>query len=290
MSRRLLALLGLVVLAALAGCSAPGSISLEPVTDADLAAEASRPMPPAEAEGPHSVIYGAVENGSATIDGTSEPVDSEGPPVEVDGAYYRLSTEVVDRHTETSVRVEVDYNGSVDGSAVDYDDLSEADRELLGGLFPPDTGHLTDGYDKGSVGRYDASEADDSALLTGDYAAVRYEGERYPIRLHTREIDVQTYRYTVEEVAPDATSYAESLREQYAFTLSGLSEAERSVVEEATEGSYYAENDDDEAFRSVLERFRAHEAFHEEEYRGEWIVRYRGTVYWAELDYSEYRE
>ena len=61
------------------------------------------------------------------------------------------------------------------------------------------------------------------------------------------------------------------------FTLSGLTEGERAVVEEAVNDTYYAEDTDDEAFRSVMETFRRHEAVQETEYEGLWLVRYVAT-------------
>lgn len=288
-SRSVLALLGLACLLLLAGCSAPGSISLEPVTDEELADEASRLLPSHGAAEERALVRGAVENGSATVEGRDEPVETAGPPFAVDGAYYDLSVDVVDRHTQVQVDLRVDYNGSVDGRAVAYADLSAADRALVDAVLPPRDDRRSEGSDRGVVDSYTRDEAAESVLLAGDYAAIRYEGERYPIDVDDREHEVRTYRYTAEAVAPDAATYAESLRERYAFTLPGLSEAERSVVAEATNGSYYAE-DDDEAFRSVLERFRGHEAVFEDEYHGEWVVRYRGTVYWAELKYGGYAE
>lgn len=290
MSRRLLALLGLVLLAVLAGCSAAGDLSLTPVNDTELANEASRSLPPDRADGAHgpnprAIILTTIQDGSATANGTYPPVETEGLPYAVDGAYYEFSAEVVATHTETSVNLRVDYNGTADGAAVAYDDLSDADRRLVSGLFPPDDTHVVEGYDKGSVGRYSDAEVESSVLLSGDYAAIRYEGVRYPIDIERGETEVETYRYTATEVAPNAIAYGESLREEYAFSLSGLSDAERSVVDEATNGSYYAEPDD-EAFESVLNRFLDHEAVHEEESYGNWVVRYRGQVYWVDLGYG----
>lgn len=286
MSRRLVALLGFALLALLAGCSAPGSISLTAVDDAGLADEASRSLPSYEAAEERALVLDAIENGSAEANGTRPPVDPEGYPFAVDGAYYDLSAEPVDSRTDARVSLEIDYNGTVDGRAVAYEDLSAADRDLVDAVLPPRSDRRVEGYDVGAGERYTASEADSSVLLAGEYDAIRYEGERYPIAVERRDVTVTTYRYTAEEVAASDEAYAAQLRDRYRFTLSGLSDAERTVIKGATdEGSYYAETDDDEAFRSVLDRFRAHDAVRQEEYRGEWVVRFRGTVYWAELDY-----
>jgi hypothetical protein len=69
-----------------------------------------------------------------------------------------------------------------------------------------------------------------------------------------------------------------------------LATDEREVVAGAIEGSYHAESSDDAAFRSIVERFRRHGAVRSDEYRGEYVVRYRGELYWAELRYGEFVE
>lgn len=290
MSPRIRALLGFALLLLLAGCSAPGSVSLTAVDDAVLADEASRSLPSPEADEERALVLGVVENGSATANGTRPPVETEGYPFAVDGAYYDLSAEVVDSRIDARVSLEIDYNGTTDGRVVAYDDLSPADRALVDALLPPRSDRRVEGYDMGAGGRYTQSEAASSVLLSGEYAAIRYEGERYPIRVERRDVTVRTYRYTASQVASSDEAYADRLRDRHQFTLSGLSDAERGVIEEATGDTYHAETDDDEAFRSVLDRFRSHDAVRSDEYGGEWVVRYRGTVYWAELHYDGFPE
>lgn len=285
-----LLLIAVALLAGLAGCSAAGSIDMSPANDAELADHASRSLPTSDdsrtAER-HDLVRGAVRNGSATANDTSPPVDPDGLPFAVEGAYYDLSVEAVGNHTETRVRLDVDYNGSTDGEAVAYDDLSPADRELVDAVLPPQHDHRTEGYDVGTRALYTDEEVTESALLGGDYDAVAYEGERYPIRVEDDGPETVTrYRYTATEVAPSAEAYGADLRETKAFTLSGLSDAEREIVAEAVDGSYYAESDDDEAFASLLDRFRSHEAVEADEYAGTWVVRYDGEIHWAQLHYD----
>lgn len=290
-ARALRTLCVLALLLPLAGCSAAGSLGMAPVNDTQLADHASRGLPGVDdpdAADYRRLVVGAVENGSATANGTSPPVGTDGYPHAVDGAYYELSAEPVRNHTEWRVTLEVDYNGSVDGPAVAYEDLPPADRRLVDTVLPPRSDRSTRGYDFGSSARYTDAERESSALVSGGYAAVRYEGERYPVATETRTVTVTTYRYTASEVAPNATAYAASLRESYLFTLPAgdLPSAERDVVAEAINTTYYAESTDDEGFRSVMERFRAHEAVRSDEYAGSWVVRYDGTTYWAHLRYD----
>lgn len=295
MSPRVRVLLALALLLSLAGCSAAGSLSMGQADDADLADHASRSLPPpadahegkrAERVDRRRVVVDAVENGSAVVSGRGPPIETEGFPFAVDGAYYDLDVEQVGEHTETGVDLRIDYNGTTDGPAVAYEDLSPADRELVGSLLPPKYDRRVEGYDVGTNRVYNDSEAENSVLLAGDYEAVRYEGERYPIRVETDEVTVTEYRYTATEIAGSTSEYADLLREK-SFTLSGLSEAEREVVDEAVdEGRYYADSTSDDAFESVMERFLAQDAVRRDEYHGYWVVRYEGTLYWAELRYD----
>ena len=289
--RVLRALCALALLLPVAGCSAAGSLDMTAVNDTELAAEASRSLPASDDPGAvarRELVRGAVVNGSATANDTSAPVDPEGFPFAIDGAYYDLSAEPVGNHSGWQVSAKVDYNGSAEGPAVAYGDLPPADRALVDALLPPKYDRRTEGYDFGSSARYTDAEAESSALLSGEYVAVRYGGERYPVAVDRRRVTVTTYRYAAIRVAPSADAYAASLRESYLFVLpaADLSSAEREVIAGATEATYYAESTDDGGFESVLGWFRAHEAVRSDEYAGSWIVRYDGTVYWADLRYD----
>jgi hypothetical protein len=78
------------------------------------------------------------------------------------------------------------------------------------------------------------------------------------------------------ELAPDVETFADRVRERYLFALTGLSDAEREVVEEAIEGGYY---EDDDAFQSVVDRIRDHDALEEEDFYGTWLLSYEGAEY-----------
>lgn len=288
--RRALAVWGLLVLAVLAGCSAAGSLDLQRTTDdADLASQVSRSTALPE-EGPtheRKLVREAIGNGSATASGRAPPVE-QGLPFAHEGRYYDLSWTVTDRQPGTAVDVAIDYNGTApDDATVAYESLSARDRETLDRLLPPPTDRRDEGYDFGVHVTYNATERNRSVLLSGEYDAVRYEGETYPVDVgDTERVTTETYRYTATVVANSSAEYASQLREEYLFALSGLSDKERQVVEEAIDDTYYAEDTDDEAFRSVLETFRRHEPVRESEYDGMWLVRYDGEVYLADLSYG----
>jgi hypothetical protein len=76
----------------------------------------------------------------------------------------------------------------------------------------------------------------------------------------------------------DVESFADRVRDRYLFTLSGLSDAERAVVEETIEGAYFS---DDEAFRSVVDRLRSHEGIDVDDSYGTWLCAYEGVEYRA---------
>ncbi|MFB6120540.1 MAG: hypothetical protein ABEJ68_05420 [Halobacteriaceae archaeon] len=297
MQRRFALAVGvLAVLAVLGGCSAAGSIEMRPVNGTELAAAASRAPatgPPERVESDRSraaVVRAAATNGSTTVTGLQPPV-SEGLPFRVDGAYYDLQWSVVDSREANMVGISIDYDGSApNATAIAYEDLPAPDRAALDALLPPRHPPETGSFEIGVGSVYTDGELNVSVLApTQQYGVVVFEGERYPIRVEEpRAVEVKTYRYDAARVAPNASAYAAHLRSTYAFTLANLSDAERSVVEEAAGGSYYADSTDDAAFAAVLERFRARRAVVSGDASGTWLVRYDGQLYLADLRYGAF--
>jgi len=295
--RLVLALVAVTATLALAGCAHPaGSISMNPVDDAGLADEASRDVPDAESSRQRAdrrLVVGAIENGSATANDTSPPVEG-GLPFAYEGRYYNVTHTVTGEGTGYQVGIEIDYNATdFEGAAVDYGELPQPDRDAVGPLLAGPREGRQPGYDIGIGATYTADEYEASTLASGEYDAIRYEGETYPIRVHgAREVTISTYRYEASVVAGSASEYAADLRDRYAFTLSGLSDAERSIVEEAAGGSYYPESTDDTAFENVVDRFREHDPVHRPSGSGSgaWLVRHDGQLYWAQLDYYMFVE
>ncbi|MFC6728630.1 hypothetical protein ACFQDG_08265, partial [Natronoarchaeum mannanilyticum] len=115
------------------------------------------------------------------------------------------------------------------------------------------------------------------------YGAVERDGERFPFEvLGSDEVAAYEYRYEATKAADDAATFAERVRQEHLFELSGLSDAEREIVDEAIDGGYYDGSVSD-AFSSLAERFRAHDAVEPSDWGGEFLVRYEGTDYWADL-------
>lgn len=285
--RRYLATTAALVAAPFAGCAHPRVVlTMDDVADSDIARRVSRTVdahPEASA-----IVADAVENGSTTVSGRRRPLETD-RPVAYGGAYYELSaTETGQRETtEYSISIDYDPGTPVDGDATAYEELADVDRSALDGLLPPPGDPPSgDGYDFG-VGRTFSEEELEASALVPDpaYDAVVFDGTRYPIRVgegHT--VTVSDYRYEADEVAADAATFAETIRSEYLFDLAGLSESEREIVEEAVDGGYYDGSTTD-AFESLARRFRAHDAVEADEGGGEWLVRYDGTEYWAELQH-----
>ena len=292
--RRVAILSLLAVLLALAGCAHPsGSMSMRAVDDAGLAEEASREVPDPDDPPPTrdvSVVERAIEDGSATTVGLRPPVDS-GLPFRHDGGFYNLSWTVVDTTPGYRAGIRIDYNAtSVSGDVIDYEDLPTVDRRRLAPLMDTSREGREPGYDTGIGVTYSEAEAESSVLVPDQrYDAVRYEGETFPIDVEGPDsVELKRYRYEATVVAESPEAYGATLREEYAFRLSSLSDAERTVVEEALNSTYYADSTDDEGFASLVERFQSRRAVRSDEYGGSWVVRYDGRHYWVEMDYGAF--
>lgn len=285
----------LATLLALSGCSAAGSIEMRTVNDTELADAASRSYdreverPTGVSTPPNELLQAAVQNGTTTATAVAPPIE-EGLPFAVDGRYYNLSYSVINESTATRVSIQIDYNGSApNGTAIEYDELPAVDQAALNSVLPPRDVPESEGFELGVSAVYNDSELEESVLAPDTtYDVIVFDGERYPIRVgETREVTVQTYRYEATEVAASTTAYADQLREEYTFNLSDLSEAEASVISEAIEeGSYYAEDEDDEGFSSLVDRFQQRRAITSDRASGLWLVRYQGEVYLVDLHYG----
>lgn len=285
--RRALAIGSLLVLVVLAGCdegSTGGQLTMERVTDAELAELASRSLEGEPTEEGRLLAQRAIENGSATARSYGSLV-KEGQPFAYEGRYYTIEETKIDQQPGTVADLFIDSNETVRrNETVAYVDLSARDREVLDSFLTPGEGVV------GSPNvLYTQPERNRSVLLSGKYNAVRYEGETYAVNIdETESVTVNTWRYTPTVVANSSAAYASQLREEYLFTLSGLSTSEAAVVQEAIAGTYSANGTDDEAFQSVLETFLQHDALQERGDEGTWLVRYDGDVYLADLSYRDF--
>lgn len=185
----------------------------------------------------------------------------------------------------TRYNIRVDYNPTTAPSAVvAYADLPSADKQALDGQIPPDDDVPTgEGFDLDSTYRYPIDA--DSVLLSNEHNGITYDGTTYRIAIDPdREVTVSTYEYRAEQIAPDAPALGRQLRGRYLFELTGLSAAERDIVEQATR-IYRPEGETPDAFRSLAARIRSHDPIETEDERGTWLARYDETVYWTILEH-----
>jgi len=280
------------LLAVTAGCSAEGSLGMEPVDDEGLADEASNDLADQRPGRDSDVVIRSIQNGSATAVDDRPPVDEE-LPFRYRGRFYDVSYTEAGTKPGYHAGIEMDYNASsVEGEVVDYEELPAVDREALESLLTRtdmDEDLLEPGYDFGTGTTYTGADAESSVLVpTQEYDAVRYEGETYPIRVESESETLTVYRYESTLVAESAGEYGQQLREDYEFELSDLSDAEREVIDGALNDTNYIEDSDNEGFASLVERFRARDPVEGTDYRGSYVVRYDGQLYWAEMDYGSY--
>ena len=286
--RTLLASAATALALPLAGCAHPtdGSLSMGALDGdsaiADRYAGSSETLPPEMRD----LVTATIEGEAPTTEGTT-PLFESPRPVEYEGAYYRISHEVVASRTAVRYEIEVDYDpAETPEPVIAYADLPDADRAALEGLIPPGEEPPTgEGFDIGTATTY-PEDAESVLVPEPQYEGVSYDGSTYRVRIAgSRDVTVQTYEYSAEQVADSADAMGRQLRERYLFTLSGLSEAEREIVAEAADGSYFPEGEASDAFRSLADRFRAQEGIETTEHGGTWLVRYDGTIYWTDLQY-----
>lgn len=269
---------------AIAGCAHPVVVlDMDEATAGDIVNEVTMTVGPDSAE--RSLVSSALENGSATRSGRYELFDSA-DTVRVGDTFYDVSETRLGSSEVTVYEVLVDFdpaNSTPELGEIEYDDLPEADRQRLDPIVSGADPRSQDGYDVG-VGYGTAEEVGNESVFVPErqYDIIIRGENRYRVAVDSRTTPEATYRYEVTEVASGVETFADQIREQYLFTLSDLSDAERAVVEEATNGGYFQ---DDDAFRSVIDRIREHEGITVDDSYGTWLLEHESTEY---LTYAEW--
>lgn len=287
-------------------------LSMEHVDDARIAEKVLGRVTPAYEGGKRTteaaIIEEAVRDGAATVERARIPLRTEHPVV-YEGTVYWLDHEIVEADPATWFHVVVDIvtGGEPSGRTVAFADLPAVDRQAF------ETRGLDEGENIG-VGTsllYTDEQVDRSVLVPEtDIVIIEWEnGNRASWAVDgSHETTRKTYRYTVEETMP-ASEHGAEVREQYAWELSGLSDAERDIVEAAvtderetgetpdgTPDRPYAvgpEETPSASLVSLVDRFRPHEQAPgsgtraAEGVSGHYLVRYDGTVYWTYLAVRE---
>lgn len=285
--RRFLLAGGALLAGPLAGCVHPPNVlTMDAVSDAELAERTAQHVPNDADQ--RAAIHQAAENGSATFWSSAPRLDEE-TPVGVNGSYYRVSHTEIDSRERTAYDVKIQYDPgdwTPEYGAIAYDELPAVDRAAFGTLVTRADEHdrESDGFDVGAGDAYADLNVSESVFVPEQqYDAVTYEGETVRVAIDADARRVEHWRLELSPVADSAAEYARQVRDEYLFALSGLSSAEREIVEQAIDGGYYESTTD--AFESLVDRLESHRAFEKDDFWGEWLVRYDGTDYWT---YAEY--
>ncbi|WP_336337712.1 hypothetical protein [Haloarcula brevis] len=267
-----------------AGCGHPSVVlDMDEATAADIVDEVSMSPEPQSVE--HRVVSEAIENGSATRRGRYELFDRT-DTVRIGDAFYEVSETALATGEVTVYDVRIDFDPA-DATAtvgeIAYEALPAVDRERLGPILSDDDPPTGDRYDVGIAYGTAAEVGNESVFVPEQqYDIVVRDDERYRVAVETRTASETEYRYEATRVASGVDPFADRVRDRYLFALTGLSDAEREVVEAAIDGGYF---EDDEAFRSVTDRIRGHEGIEVTDSYGTWLLAYEGTEY---LTYVEW--
>lgn len=269
----------------LAGCGHPPVVlDMTEATASDITDRVTLRADPRSDE--YTVLRSAVENGTATRTGRYELFDRTNT-VRYNNSVYEVSETQLSSSEVTVYDVRIDLNPTettAERGTIAYEELPAVDRRRLGGILTAEAPPDNDGYDVGT-GYGSAAEVGTGSVFVPDqqYDILIYEGNRYRVDVEAETAPQAAYRYEVSEVATTIEAFAESVRAQYLFTLTGLTAAEREVVTEAVEtGGYY---EDTEAFQSVGTRIRDYEGLTVDDSYGTWLLEYEGTNY---LTYVEW--
>jgi hypothetical protein len=277
MDRRILILVGLAVLAALAGCSDPeASIRLEETTAEAVAAQQS-----IEAEELHPQVHEAIENGSSTLPSLRLPDDllEENSTVAYEGRYYSLDQERAGTFELTHVAVTAE---TVDGEADRrLEELPMADRRAVSEAAV--TVESEREREHRAMAPYTPGARNRSVLLDREPLRVAIDERTVAVRVLNTTNETETgYTYTASQVAPNASVYGQRLIEEYAFTLREPPNGSADVLDTAIGDGYYGE--ETEAVVALRERFEREPSLEPDDFGGEWLVRYEGQLYYARVD------
>jgi len=268
-------------------------LEMEAVTDADIARRSTPPLPPLGTPERRAVRQ-AAENGTATLDDDQANVPENQPPsvptetdVVVSGSVCRFSSSVIDSRPATVYHYTMNPpDGPVsEDETVRYEDLPSVDRRKLSMSDPPFIGFSTKFY-------YTPAEKAKSALVpTADRSVIAW-GPKTRGRItidDSFDTELRTYRYASHLVDSSAVAYGRRIRERYGFVLSGLPADQRSVLRRAIHSNdpYVVPRSSTlpAAFAHLVDRFRPNERVLPggDDVSGQYVVRYRGSEYWADL-------
>lgn len=307
--RAFLGATGATIVGGLAGCTAPGGQSMggvdrtaatlwmSAVDDAELPTRAIYSVGIDDGPSWRADLMDDILDAGATIERLGPPLP-EGDHIYYDETIYQLAYEVTEKTPADKfhLRLDIVQETVTESKAIRFADLPTVDKEQLA------TVGLADGepIGVGTTLLYTDAEQTESVLVPDpQYAFIVWDdgSEGAWFVDGSNETTLNTYRYTAEVVG-EAAAYGRRMRERFGFELTGLSDAEREIVETAIDERKYtlpAGEAPPDAFRSLVDRFRGREhargldeeAGDENGLGGPYIVQYDGEVYWAVLSIGE---
>ncbi|REA00512.1 hypothetical protein DEQ92_19770 [Haloferax sp. Atlit-6N] len=303
--RALLAAAASSLPAIVAGCTSLGGFSgsnavaeaptarleLTTIADAKLPTKVLYAVRPAEGNDATAQLFDRILDGGTKAKATRPPLPKQ-QHIAYQEAVHELSYEVVEETPATrySVKVDIVTDSVVEAESIQFADLPEVDQQEFAehGLADGDPVGI------GTTFLYTDTEREQSVLVPeSEYSYITWgdETEAEWVVDDAYDTTLNTYRYTAEHVAT-AAGYGQQMRERFAFDLSGLSEAQREIVETAIADGQYIVGPDEtpsDALVALADRFRGHEQAHgldedgEGDLSGTYLVRYQGDVYWTTL-------
>lgn len=313
MRRRALLAGGTALLPTLAGCAGLGRsdlaaeaptarLSMTPVSDADVARRVHYALESGEVDAGTdraTLMNRLTSDGEATTERV-DPLLPDDRPVVYDGTVYRLAREVVEETPATvfSVKIDIVDGDERDGRTVAFPDLPAVDRRVL------EREGFADGepVGVGTTVLYTDAEVEASVLVPETDVSIiewpEHGSEAEWVVDDGYDRTLKRFRYSVAESTP-ASEVGADLRERFAWTLSGLPDAERDLVERAIEATaaedehgYVVVPDEtpSPAFTSLAERFSRHgqvrgpgEETPDTGLSGTYLVHYDRSLYWTVL-------
>ncbi|WP_248515870.1 hypothetical protein [Salinarchaeum laminariae] len=269
-SRRTVLATGAAFGGVLAGCisvdsdssdTSDATLRLERITDRQLA---DRTIDRYDVSRP--VVDDAITADRA-ITTAPESIPDESVGRRTGGGYYRLSvSESAPRWSEYTVGLAPadDVIDASDGSVpTSIAELPPVDQAVIADAFDSEAdGGADHSFEDGPTVElfanhvYDVAEIVRSAIVDGPTDALEHEGSSYAVHVECVRTLPSIATVSAEHVAEDAEEYGELVRSERAIELSGLSAAEREVVEAAIRDEYET-GADDETFGSVIDRLQS---------------------------------
>lgn len=269
----------------------PATLSMEPVADAELPASVLYSIGTEDGPDRRVELMDDILNGGTTVERTDPPFPDD-QHIYYDDAVYVLSHELSKQTPATSyqIRVDIVQGTVVESEGVQFSALPAVDREKFAARGWDDGG--TFGF--GTSILYTYAEREKSALVPeSDYSYIVWAdgSEAAWFVDDAYNTTLNTYEYSAEQYST-AAEYGQQMRDQMAFELAALSDAEAAIVQTAINEDQYAvghEQTPTPAFWSLVERFSPAEQAHgldengEGDLSGPYLVRYDGKVYWTVL-------